>query len=764
MVVMSTVASNYWLDQIADKAMAAHPKGEIIVESGHAPSGYYHIGTLREILTASAIAWRINQAGGKARHIDFVDDFDALRKVPAGVPAEWSKYIGWPLYLVPDPTGKHESWAQWLTSELYGALAHLGIDADVQYAHNIYPTGVFTPYIEQTLASMDRGRKIITSLSKRSLPDDWSPVQILSDGNSLREWQFDGWDKKRQVVKWRDLEGQTGDVSYTSGRVKLDWRFDWPARWALLGVYVEPFGRDHASSGGSYDTGAAIIRDIFGKEPPMPVPYDFINRAGHTKKMSKSAGDVVTISGALEIMPPEIVRFFILKSMPARQLFFDEGMGLVNLIDEFAHVQTEVRAGQHPEFEQAYEVASATTPEQTISDVPFGHLVQCFQAAEGEVERTLELLSRSGHDGVARDEPEVIRRELKFVANWLDQYAPDSVKFSVQSELPRVDMTDGQRVFLAQLAETIGAEPDLSGQGMHDAIYAAAQVADVKPGHGFEALYKVILGQNQGPKAGWFLASLDRGWLVDRLKEGSRLQAPVGRPDAGPLEATLPDGRVFRIEADVVGQFPGAAVGWIVADVVVMSDGRDFSTESLRALTERGVTRENLAEQAEITAWRGAYRLFGVKPSDYRSSVEALGKRVLDGKHVKVNSIVDVYNYVSVKYLLPAGAMDLDQVKGDILLRFGKSGETAELFGLDKPVKVEPEQVVYADEMRIISWLWNYRDAKETAVTEKTRRAVFFIDSLLGPERVTEAVTEVTSLLENVSSGRIIASGVLSSP
>jgi lysyl-tRNA synthetase class 1 len=518
---MDNETSNYWLDQIAERIIKEHPEGEIIIESGHAPSGYYHIGTLREILTASAIAWRINQTGRKARHIDFVDDFDAFRKVPAGISEEWRKYIGMPLYMVPDPHGKHASWAEWLTSELYQSLEQLGLDAEVIYAHDEYPAGKFTPYIEMALTKMEKGREIITNLSKRELPEDWSPVQLLSDDNSLRQWQFDGWDKDRKIVKWRDRDGNTGEMPYNTGRVKLDWRFDWPARWAILGVNVEPFGRDHASSGGSYDTGAAIVKDIFGSQAPMPVPYDFINRTGETKKMSKSAGDVVTTKDALDIMPAEIVRYFILKSMPSRRLFFDEGVGLFNLIDEYAAVQQAVKAGEHPALEEAYRVASAQTVEQTVSSVPFGHLVQSYQAARRDPERTLELLTRSGHEEAVKNERDVIKRELKFAENWLDTYAPDSVKFTVQESLPEVELDEAQRKFLANLADEIEGTKELNGQAMHDAIYAAAESAEIKPASAFQAVYRVILNQDRGPKAGWFLASLDHNWLLGRLHEAA---------------------------------------------------------------------------------------------------------------------------------------------------------------------------------------------------------------------------------------------------
>jgi lysyl-tRNA synthetase class 1 len=519
---MEEAITNYWLDQVASEIIAAHPSGEIVVESGHAPSGYYHIGTLREILTASAIAWRINEAGRRAKHIDFIDDFDAFRKVPAGVDESFRKYIGVPLYLVPDPTGKYGSWAEWLVTGLYAGLAELGVKSDVMHAHEEYSKGVFTNYIEQVLDKMPKAREIVADVTGRELPDDWSPFQILSDNNNLREWYYTGADQQRKVIYWQDRRGRSGEVKYDDGRVKLDWRFDWPARWVQLGIDAEPFGRDHATKGGSYDSGGRIIREIFGKEPPMPVPYDFINRVGETKKMSKSAGDVVTVTGALEIMPGEIIRYFVLRSMPSKRLFFDEGAGFVVLVDEYARTQEAVERGEKTEFEQAYKVASAQTKVKTISNVPFGHLVQCYQAAQRDINQTMELLERSGFGDAVSEQGEIIKRELKFIDTWLDKYAPERMKFEVQAELPKnIDLTSDQKELLAQVAEGIEKEPNLNGQGMHDLIYSVSEELELKPSKAFQAIYLAILGQDFGPKAGWFVAALDPKFVVTRFKEAS---------------------------------------------------------------------------------------------------------------------------------------------------------------------------------------------------------------------------------------------------
>jgi lysyl-tRNA synthetase class 1 len=128
------------------------------------------------------------------------------------------------------------------------------------------------------------------------------------------------------------------------------------------------------------------------------------------------------------------------------------------------------------------------------------------------------VLSRTGYEKQARDEQDQIQAELIFVKNWLEKYAPDELKFTVQPSLPDAALTDAQRSFLTILASQLSAQTgEISGQAMHELIYAAKDQENLSPKEAFQALYRVILGKDYGPKAGWFLASLDRDWLIRRL-------------------------------------------------------------------------------------------------------------------------------------------------------------------------------------------------------------------------------------------------------
>jgi lysyl-tRNA synthetase class 1 len=499
--------SNFWLDRAAAEIIRRYPEGEIVVSSGISPSASYHIGHFREIMTAEALAWALRQRGRTARHLHIVDNFDPLRTWYDFLPPADRDYAGWPVALVPDPYGScHASYADHFYAEFQQYLTPMGLEPEIIKSYeDLYQPNHMTPYIETVLDQVDAIKAIFKRRAQRDLPDDWTPVLILQD-NKFVKAELSTWDKTAKTL---------GGRSYQDGHAKLDWRLDWPARWAYLHVQVEPFGaQEHGAAGGSYDTGQEFARTIFGIEPPYDgVRYGHIHRPGENVKMSSSKGNGITPGDALKVMPPEILRYFIVRSRPENKLIFDPGLGLYNLIDEFAAVQ----ADPNHEFRDAYNFAVAGKTDPVISSIPFKHLVQVYQAARKDTAATLEILARTGYAEPVKSERDVIVAELKFVKNWLNNYAPQEIIFSVQAGLPDVDLTDEQRGFLTILSAGLEENPSADAQAIHELIYAAATQANLAPQAAFRALYRVILGKDFGPKAGWFLASLDRDFLIKRL-------------------------------------------------------------------------------------------------------------------------------------------------------------------------------------------------------------------------------------------------------
>lgn len=505
-----------WLNKVVDEVIALRPEGEIVVSSGVSPSGTYHLGTLREVLTAEVITCEIKRRGRDSKHIHVADDLDVFRKVPIGVPEEFKKYLGMPLCDIPSPDGSDQSYADYFLNDLLSAAKAMNLEMEVVRAHEKYRSGFFVPSIEKALDNIDEIRKILEDVSGRELDKQWSPVQILEEGY-LKNRQFVSIDKDNKEITFKDKDDNDQKISYKTGEVKLSWRIDWPARWALFGVNAEPFGRDHATKGGSYDTGKQIVEKVFEAKAPLPIPYHFINRSGETKKMSKSAGDTINAADLLQVLPPEVVWYFLLKLSPDKQLFFDEGPTLMRLVDEFSELVA--KTDKSDQEKHLLELCTYGIDKQTVSNIPFTHLVASYQATLKNPEKTIEVIARTEHQDTAEMQKDIILNELNFIDNWLNKWAPEDVKFDLKDHVDEADFSEAEKKYLKELAEKIESAPDeADGEWFHKAIYDFKDSADLPPKQLFQTLYKAIIGKDSGPRAGWFLSMLTRDWLIDRLK------------------------------------------------------------------------------------------------------------------------------------------------------------------------------------------------------------------------------------------------------
>ncbi len=505
-----------WLNLIVDDIEKARPEGEILIESGGSPSGTHHLGHMRELVTCDAVLLELRRRGREARHIYFSDDLDGLRKVPVDVPASFEKYLGMPLCDIPSPDGVSESYGAYFTSQLQRASQSLGIEVDFIASHEEYRNGFFTPAIERSLARLQEAKAALESISGRQLEDSWSPLQIMESGR-LKKRAFISIDTQHKTLKYLDAEGTEKQVRYDEGSVKLDWRLDWPGRWWLLQIAAEPFGRDHASSGGSYETGVQIMKDVYEAPAPYPIPYDFINLAGDTKKMSASKGTGLDAEEGVTIMPPEVVRYLVLSVPPKKRIYFDPVEGVVKLIDEYAALAA--KSDRTADEEQLMYICTRGNTERAVSRVPFSHLVASYQASLRDPAKTLEVIKRTEYADVAADDAEIIMKELTFIDAWLDKRAPDEVKFSLREQIQKAEFSENEVKMFAGLAQKVTtAPPHADGEYYHLALYALKDELAMQPKEVFSALYRLLIGKTSGPRAGWFLSILPRDWLAARLR------------------------------------------------------------------------------------------------------------------------------------------------------------------------------------------------------------------------------------------------------
>jgi len=489
----------HWADVIADNLLKRGNKHTIA--TGITPSGHIHIGNLREMLTADAVRRAIIDKGGEAEIIFVADTFDPLRKRYPFLPKEYEEYVGMPLSEIPDPESCHESYAEHFLQPFLESLEILNIPVKVEKADEMYKEGRYEEVIKIALKRRDEIAKIIEEVTGRKLENDWSPfMPLCEECGRINTTKVVGFDDK--WIYYRCECSHEGKVSYKGGG-KLTWRVDWAARWKILGVTCEPFGKDHAAAGGSYDTGKRLAKEIFGIEPPYPIPYEWIHLKG-VGAMSSSKGIVIPVREFLNVLPPEIVRYIIIRSKPKKHIDFDPA-NLLELVDEFEEgIKKKDRS-----------VELSLIGDVKYSDIPFRHLIVVGQIAKWDMNKVFEILSRTYIiDDIARKD---VERRIKYAKSWLEKFAPDNLKFEIIEKVDPTMFDEEEKRFLRELASKLNE--DMNAEEIHNTIYSVAKNLQIKPSKAFQSIYKAILGKTYGPRAGYFIKMLGVDWVKKRVSE-----------------------------------------------------------------------------------------------------------------------------------------------------------------------------------------------------------------------------------------------------
>src|SRR3954453_16238843 len=329
-----------WADELAGRV-----EGPQVVHDSKTPSGTVHVGSLRGPVILDVITRALRARGLETQLLYGVDDMDPMDAQALLTPDAVDRYMGAPLARVPDQVGDcHASYARHHAQTLIDTFASLGIVPDRYYwMSDIYPTGELDQYIRLAL---DRGstiRDIYRRVANVQHPDTWLPISVICPNCGKVGTTFaTDWDGQTvaiecrpDLVTWARGCGWTGRVAPFGGAAKLPWNLEWAAQWSLFGGTIEPCGKALSTAGGSRDRSDAIAREVFEREPPINVPYEFLNIGG--RKMSTSKGIGAGAADFTRIVPAEQVRLLFLRPRPNTAIEFDP-MGtdaIPRLFDEF---------------------------------------------------------------------------------------------------------------------------------------------------------------------------------------------------------------------------------------------------------------------------------------------------------------------------------------------------------------------------------------------------------------------------------------------
>ena len=474
-------------------------KGYVLFETGYGPSGLPHIGTFGEVARTSMIMRAFQELSDlPTRLVCFSDDLDGMRKVPGNVPNPESltEHLQRPLTSVPDPFGEYESFGHHNNAMLRRFLDTFGFEYDFISATEFYQSGQFDPILLRAVEKYDDIMKVMLASLREERQKTYSIfLPIHPETGRVLYVPMKSVDAKNGTITFDTEEGEEMTLPVTGGNVKLQWKPDFGARWAALGVDFEMYGKDHSTNTPIYDK----ICRILGHPAPEHFSYElFLDENG--QKISKTSGNGVSIDEWLTYASTESLSYFMyLKPKTAKRMHFDV---IPKAVDEY-HQQ--LRA-----YETQDDKARLNNPVWHIhgGDVPVSKMVVPFSML-------LNLASVSGAENkdqlwgfIKRYAPEASAQthaDLDAAAEFAVRYYNDFVKPAKVYRAP----TDLEREALIALREGLKAwDQGLDGDALQSLVFACGRERFDPMRDWFKALYEVLLGASQGPRFGGFIALL----------------------------------------------------------------------------------------------------------------------------------------------------------------------------------------------------------------------------------------------------------------
>jgi len=528
---------------------------EAIFETGYGPSGLPHLGTFGEVARTTMVRHAFRVLTGdrvKTRLIAFSDDMDGLRKVPDNIPNRdmMLLHLGKPLTQVPDPFGEYGSFAEHNNARLRAFLDQFEFEYEFVSSTETYKSGRFDKALLRMLDRFDEVQAIMLPSLREERAATYSPfLPIHPRTGVVMQAPVLAHDRSGGTIRWRDpATGEEFETRVTGGHCKLQWKPDWAMRWFALGVDYEMAGKDLIDSVKL----SSRIAQVLGANPPAGFHYElFLDENG--QKISKTKGNGLTIEEWLAYASPESLSLYMFqKPTAAKRLYFDviprtvdDYLGFLDNYSRQAWKERlgnpvwHIHAGAPPEpevlshngdgaaaisFAVLLNLAAVSNSENP--SVLWGFLRRYYPSASQETHPRLDSLIRYAvvyfRDFVApkkryREPDDVERRVLIQMSSRLTQLPANASADEIQSAL-------------YDIARPIPRYQDHSAKG------ATAERPGVSHEF-FNMIYAVLLGENQGPRLGSFIAiyGLDETRnLIDKALRGELFPESHGGATVSP--------------------------------------------------------------------------------------------------------------------------------------------------------------------------------------------------------------------------------------
>ena len=505
----AALVSKAWPYEEARKLLKRYPdgpKGEIVFETGYGPSGLPHLGTFQEVARTLMVRHALSEmVDWPSRLIAFSDDMDGMRKVPPGVPHQdmMHAHLDQPLSRVPDPYGcGHPSYAAHNNNLLRQFLDRFGFDYEFLSSSDCYGSGRFDEALRQVLRKYGEIMDVMLPTLREERRKTYSPVLPVSAvSGRVLQVPIEVVDAEAGLIRYVEPDsGESVEQSILGGGAKLQWKVDWAMRWLALGVDYEMSGKDLIDS---VVQSSKIVRALGGR-PPEGFNYElFLDENG--EKISKTRGNGVTLDEWLAYAPPESLGFYLFREpKKAKQLSF----GVIpRAVDEYYQFLAaypdqpwDKRLGNPVHHVHAGDVPDVRLP------ISFALLLNVASLpGVGDRETVWSFLHRYNPGLTAEASPALDR-----LVGYAVEYGNQFVAPSLRRRPPTLEEVPALR----ELDDLLAAD-DGSGRGDEDpAVILQNHVYEIgKKYYGkeglrdwFKVLYETLLGAEQGPRMGSFIA------------------------------------------------------------------------------------------------------------------------------------------------------------------------------------------------------------------------------------------------------------------
>jgi len=516
--------------------LAKSGKEVALFETGYGPSGLPHIGTFGEVARTTWVRRAFERLSGKkTRLVAFSDDMDGLRKVPDNVPNRemLAQHLGRPVTVVPDPFGTHESFGHHNNARLRAFLDAFGFEYEFASSSDYYRSGRFDAALRRMAETHEEVRAVILPTLGPERRATYSPFLPIHPATGIvMQVPMEEVRPAEDLLIWRDpADGQRHATRITGGHCKAQWKADWALRWFALGVDYEMSGKDLIDS---VRLSSAICR-VLGAEPPESFTYElFLDAEG--QKISKSKGNGLTIEEWLRYAPPEsLAQFMFNQPQRAKRLYFDQ---IPRAVDEYLQHRARLRVAPDPAL-PAWHIHGGAAPNDPEPPVSFTMLLNLASVVNADDPEMLWGFLRRYAPGAAPQTQPLLDKLVEHAVRYCRDFVAPTKRFRAPTDAEREALTALMAALRDRAADLEAMEGEERAKAIQDLVYDAGRRPPfLQPGKDgamgvsrawFNALYQVLLGQEEGPRFGGFVALYGIagtiGLIETALARGERPQA-----------------------------------------------------------------------------------------------------------------------------------------------------------------------------------------------------------------------------------------------